>query len=468
MKTLVWLRNDLRTTDNPALSHATIQGDCDVVYLLCPAQWQLHDTAPHRIAFILRSLEDLAENLAALGFPFHIELGSSFKEAPAKILRLAKSIGADRVYANTEIPVDEQRRDSAAELLLESNGVKWQAFDAVCAFSPGTVTKPDNSSYTVYTPFKKRWFSQASHHGVTPLARPKAQGPQLTPSAVPQRVGDVDISLGAELWSAGESAGLKQLSAFLKRQVQHYDAKRDFPALTGTSGLSPHLATGTLSANTCLSAAFKNNQNRWHSGHEGVDVWISELVWREFYHNILAAFPRISKGRAFRIETDQLPWNENQEWLERWQAGETGFPFVDAGMRQLNTTGWMHNRLRMVTSQFLAKHLFLDWREGERYFMSKLVDGDLAANNGGWQWSASTGTDAAPYFRIFNPIRQAERFDPNGDFVRSMVPELSGVEKKRVLEPWRGPAIEGYPEAMIDLSVGRDATLAAWSVLKKR
>ena len=171
-------------------------------------------------------------------------------------------------------------------------------------------------------------------------------------------------------------------------------------------------------------------------------------------------------GQAFKKETDALPWNLSKEQLQRWQQGETGFPFVDAGMRQLNATGWMHNRLRMVTAQFLAKHLFLDWRLGESYFMARLVDGDFAANNGGWQWSASTGTDAVPYFRIFNPIRQAERFDPNGGFVRRMIPELAGADKKQVLEPWKYGGVDGYPAPMIDLSTARDQTLAVWKLAR--
>jgi deoxyribodipyrimidine photo-lyase len=222
------------------------------------------------------------------------------------------------------------------------------------------------------------------------------------------------------------------------------------------------LAAGTLSANQCLQAAQQNNDGKLSGGVSGIDTWISEIIWRDFYNHILAEHPRLAMGRAFKAETDQLPWNHSQEQLQRWQQGETGFPFVDAGMRQLNRTGWMHNRLRMVTAQFLAKHLFLDWRLGEAYFMSQLVDGDFAANNGGWQWSASTGTDAVPYFRIFNPVRQAERFDPEGEFVRQMIPELSDTSAKQALEPWKFGGVGNYPEPMIDLREARDRTLAIW------
>jgi deoxyribodipyrimidine photo-lyase len=240
------------------------------------------------------------------------------------------------------------------------------------------------------------------------------------------------------------------------------------PSLSGTSKLSPHLAAGTVSANQCFQKAYSRNRERLVGGNGSIDTWISELIWREFYNHIMAENPRLATGRAFKTETDALPWNRDSEQLELWQRGETGFPFVDAGMRQLNRTGWMHNRLRMVTAQFLAKHLFIDWRLGESYFMSQLVDGDFAANNGGWQWSASTGTDAVPYFRIFNPIRQAERFDPDGAFVRSMIPELAGASAKQTLEPWKFGGVGSYPKPMIDLSAARDKTLQAWKIIKKK
>ena len=216
----------------------------------------------------------------------------------------------------------------------------------------------------------------------------------------------------------------------------------------------------------CLHAAYIANNSCLAAGNPGLDTWISELIWREFYNHILAAHPRLSMGQAFRRETELLEWNHNDEWLARWQAGETGLPLVDAGMRQLNSTGWMHNRLRMVTSQFLAKHLFINWREGERYFMQNLVDGDLAANNGGWQWSASTGTDAVPYFRMFNPIRQAERFDPTGAFVRSQIPELAHTQGKSIFTPWQYTENSGYPKPVVDLAQARDATLAAWKRIR--
>ena len=190
---------------------------------------------------------------------------------------------------------------------------------------------------------------------------------------------------------------------------------------------------------------------------------MSELIWRDFYTHVLAQNSRISRGRAFKAETDKMQWNVNEEWFERWAKGETGFPIVDAGMRQLNTTGWMHNRLRMITSQFLTKHLFIDWRRGEKYFLSRLVDGEFAANNGGWQWSASTGTDAVPYFRMFNPLRQSERFDPDGSFIREQIPELIDANPKFFANPTaQNDLFSSYPSPMIDLKEERERTLTRW------
>jgi deoxyribodipyrimidine photo-lyase len=328
------------------------------------------------------------------------------------------------------------------------------------------VRKPDGSPYSVFTPFKKRWFAHCIDRGIHCLPRPEPQGSPVAGALTPAVVDDVSKSFGEDRWPSGEANALTTLQEFAAEKIRDYESERDLPNLQGTSQLSPHLAAGTISANQCLEAAYQHNDHRLFGGNPGADTWISELVWREFYNHILAEHPRLAMGHAFKKETDALPWNLSKEQLQRWQQGETGFPFVDAGMRQLNATGWMHNRLRMVTAQFLAKHLFLDWRLGESYFMARLVDGDFAANNGGWQWSASTGTDAVPYFRIFNPIRQAERFDPNGDFVRRMIPELAGADKKQVLEPWKYGGVDGYPAPMIDLSTARDQTLAVWKLAR--
>jgi deoxyribodipyrimidine photo-lyase len=465
---LVWLRTDLRILDNPALFSAAESGHVTALFLLTPEQWQIHGIAPRKIAFILRSLDVVSEQLAERGIETKIILSSRFEDAPRKVLEVATSIQATSVFWNDEIAVDEQRRDDAVAHALSEAGINVTRHHAFTSLPPGSVRKPDGAPYSIFTPFKKRWISICVDRGIHTFPMPESQGPKTPATKAPVTVGDVAKSLGSENWPAGEREGLKLLDRFTDAAILEYDNQRDLPDLEGTSKLSPHLAAGTLSANHCLKAAYACNGHRLSGGNPNIDTWISELIWREFYNHILVEHPRLAMGRAFRPETDLLPWNHSREQLERWQRGETGFPFVDAGMRQLNATGWMHNRLRMVTAQFLAKHLFLDWRLGEAYFMSQLVDGDFAANNGGWQWSASTGTDAVPYFRIFNPVRQAERFDPQGTFVRRMIPELAEASPKQTLEPWKFGGVGNYPAPMIDLGEARDRTLAVWKLARAK
>ena len=463
---LVWFRTDLRTLDNPALFSACQHGHVTGLFLLTPKQWQSHGISDYKIAFMLRSIDVACQHLAALGIQTQVVLGSDFAAASSDVLAAAQSIGATKVFWNDDIAIDEQRRDTKVARALAEAGIAVERHQGFTSLPPGSVVKPDGTPYSVFTPFKKRWFAHCIERGIHCLPQPEPQGPAVSSATTPARVAGVAKSFAEDLWPAGETNGHSTLKEFTERRIVGYENDRDLPSLHGTSQLSPHLAAGTVSANQCLEAAYRNNDQRLFGGNPGADTWISEIVWREFYNHILAEHPRLAMGQAFKTETDALPWNHSQEQLQRWQQGQTGFPFVDAGMRQLNATGWMHNRLRMVTAQFLAKHLFLDWRLGESYFMSQLVDGDFAANNGGWQWSASTGTDAVPYFRIFNPIRQAERFDPNGDFVRSLIPELGGANKKQLLEPWKYGGVAGYPAPMIDLTTARDKTLATWKLAR--
>ena len=283
---------------------------------------------------------------------------------------------------------------------------------------------------------------------------------------VPVSIPEFDPERGRpDLWPAGEQTGRRRLRRFVTRLIERYADDRNDPAREGTSALSPYLAIGAVSVRDCLRAAVGANGGRL-DGENGPGVWISELIWREFYRHVLVGFPRVCMNRAFKPETESLPWREAPADFEAWRQGRTGVPIVDAAMRQLLETGWMHNRLRMVSAMFLTKHLLIDWRWGEKHFMRHLVDGDFASNNGGWQWSASTGTDAAPYFRVFNPYRQSERFDPDGQFIRQYVPELAGVTGRAVHDPSTLPEPEraslDYPEPIVEHEAGRQRSLAAW------
>jgi deoxyribodipyrimidine photo-lyase len=270
--------------------------------------------------------------------------------------------------------------------------------------------------------------------------------------------------------AAGERVARELLRQFMAGPVHAYGARRDFPAQAGTSNLSPHLRAGTIGVRTVLAELNKAREQAADAAQrEGCDAFLNELIWREFYTQVLHHFPRVTRG-AFRPEYDQLAWSENQEHFLAWCAGRTGYPIVDAAMRCLNATGTMHNRLRMIVAMFLTKDLLIHWQWGERYFMRQLVDGDLAANNGGWQWSAGTGTDAAPYFRIFNPVAQAEKFDPEGRFVRRWIPGLNEVPDDMVQHPWENPRLLAraeYPAPIVAHEEQRAKCLAMFKAVKR-
>ena len=463
MPNLVWFRTDLRVRDNPALYYACQSGPVEALFVLTPSQWLEHTISPHRLALILRTLDQLSHDLAELGIPLKIVKSDNYASCISVVVKNAKAIGATGVFFNDEVALNEARRDGEVIAALHRNGIACETFNAFTCLKPGSVRKPDGSAYSVFTPFKRRWLSVLTEVGLDILPAPKAQGPSITPNQAPAKIADTSKDFGSELWKAGERNALSQLNAFCKNRAENYQRDRDIPNVRGTSGLSPQLAMGTISANQCLAAAYKVNGGRWVGPSEGINTWVSEIIWREFYNHILVEHPRLTMGQAVRRETDSLPWNQDTGLLERWQKGETGLPLVDAGMRQLNSTGWMHNRLRMVTAQFLAKHLFLDWRLGEQYFMSKLVDCDIAANNGGWQWAASTGTDAAPYFRFLSPTRQSQRFDVQGVYIKHWIPALADVPSKVLHKPGHQQLLDaGYPEPMVDLAEARERCLAAF------
>ncbi len=266
---------------------------------------------------------------------------------------------------------------------------------------------------------------------------------------------------------------MEKLKKFASDHIDRYKSDRDFPGIPGTSQQSVYLTTGVISPRQCLHIAIEANNGKLDGGLAGPTCWISELIWREFYVHVLEAFPRVCKHRAFKPATDRISWSHDDNMFERWKTGTTGVPIVDAAMRQLNQTGWMHNRLRMVAAMYLTKDLFIDWRWGERYFMQNLVDGFLASNNGGWQWSASTGTDAAPYFRIFNPVSQSRSYDPEGTFIRTYCPELAGLNSDEIHDPYsdatgvaplRRSKLD-YPAPIVDHRAARERVLAAFKAI---
>ena len=450
---LVWFRNDLRCHGHTPLTQALAGGDAvTALHILCPDQWDAHGVAPARRWFVLHSLLELGESLAARGVDLHVLDGGDFDGSVTALENFVAEQGVTEVFCNREYPLNELNRDRAVARRLEAQGVRIHGFDDGVLVPPRALHTGKGTPYTVFTAYRKRWdvwMDDLQPEAVPAPDWPGGQGRfvgrerverALEPLSVPDSV--------TALWHPGEDAARGQLKDFVEQHLGDYKARRDFPAEPGTSGLSAALSAGTLAPLDAYLAARPALQDA--KAREGAATWIGELAWRDFYRQIMHRFPSLATGAPFRPETALLQWSDNEEHFQAWCEGRTGYPLVDAAMRQLVQTGWMHNRLRMLTAMFLTKHLFIDWRKGERFFMAHLVDGDFAANNGGWQWSASTGTDAAPYFRVFSPVRQSHRFDPQGRFIARYVPELATADDKTIHEPWKQPLMTpDYPTTIV-------------------
>jgi len=474
---LVWFRADLRTADNAALAAACQHAGKGVVacFTICPDQWREHDRSGVQVDFVLRTLRELRGSLAALNIPLIVLSVPRFAAVPAALLSLAREHGCQGVYFNREYEVNELRRDAAVAALFERSGLYARGFTDQTLAEPGTVRTLDGKYFTVFSPFKRALYKALERDGVSVLPAPMKQARTGIEAAdVPDRLDGFEshVTDAAELWPAGESHAISRLGRFIEQRLAAYKSRRDLPAVDGTSALSPYLVVGAVSPRQCVRAAMDANAGRLDSGGEGAVHWISEVAWREFYKHILVGFPRVCMGRAFKPDTERLVWETSDPLFDAWCRGQTGVPLVDAGMRQMLRTGWMHNRLRMVTAMYLTKDLFIDWRRGERFFMRHLIDGDLGPNNGGWQWSASTGTDAAPYFRIFNPVSQSRRFDPDAAFIKRYVPELDGIdagESSAIHDPEELPMLLrtrfNYPRPIVDHAKARDRVMAAFKGL---
>lgn len=476
---LVWLRSDLRLRDNSALHAAAERGPVIALYLLSPGQWQRHDDAPCKVDFWLRNLRELRASLDKLHIPLLIRTAGHWDEAPAVITRLCRELEIETVHINEEYGVNEATRDCAVEKALEDHGIRLRSHLDQLFFTPGTILTKGGTYFQVYSQFRKVCYERLNLGVPSLLSMPRAQQKlDIASDAVPAQVEGFEPPPPElrEEWPAGEEAAHERIELFADEILKTYQDTRDLPARDGTSRLSPYLAAGVLSPRQCLHAALASNHGEFETGNSGAVSWINELLWREFYKHILVGFPRVSRHRAFREDTEKLKWRHDQKDLEDWQQGRTGFPIIDAAMRQLLATGWMHNRLRMVVAMFLTKNLLIDWREGERWFRDTLVDADPASNAASWQWVAGSGADAAPFFRIFNPITQGEKFDPDGDYVRRFVPELKDMPAKFIHKPSEAPLLvlkqagvslgKTYPLPIVDHGKARDAAMAAFQGLK--
>ncbi len=488
MRTAIWwLRRDLRLSDNQALAAALANADAVLpVFILDPVLLRSPYVAPRRLAFLYEGLRRLDASLRAHGSYLVVRRGTPHEVLAA----LVRESGAHSVYAEEDYSPYATKRDQqvAAHVPLRLVG-------GLTVHAPGTVVRADGTPYHVFTPFSRAWLS---------LPAPKAEDLLLPPPRIVTPSGIASEALPAgeappefpadELAAqrglirfAGAAAGqlLRSLignsdSAEDQREapIYQYEQMRNRMDIVGTSRLSPYLRFGLLSARQAVVVARRAiDLAPDAAARQSAMTWLNELIWREFYISILAHYPQVRR-HAFRSELEYVPWRNDEEAFVCWCTGRTGYPVVDAAMRQLVQTGWMHNRARMIVASFLVKDLLTDWRWGERWFMQQLLDGDPAANNGGWQWSAGTGTDAAPYFRIFNPVTQGKKFDPLGDYVRRWVPELGRVPTEHIHEPWRMPPEvqratgcrigEDYPAPCVDHQAARPRILAAYAAARAK
>lgn len=449
MSNILWIRRDLRIHDNPALVAAVENGVSIAVFISTPQQWQQHHLAPIKADFIYRHLKQLESQLAEFGISLLHLKASDFDDQARQLIELYEQLDAKCVYANSEPEVDEQTRDQQ----MISNGVNLQISSCDVMLPLGSVLNKQGEMFKVFTPFKNAWLKEVQVKGIicspAPIVPAKLQQTQLQQTQRPQsqlpddlkasRISaDYDFDfprVDSSRWPLSQDVLGNVIPNFLTNKVNDYTRLRDIPSVKGTSGLSPYLAIGAVSPRWLAIQLIQQQPDLLFDTQLPAFSWLNELIWRDFYKHLMFHHPKLVKGANFQQKYNGLDWYQDHPSFKAWCEGKTGYPLVDAAMRQLVETGWMHNRLRMVVASFLTKHLLIDWRWGERFFMSHLIDGDFSANNGGWQWASSTGCDAQPYFRIFNPITQSEKFNPKGIFIRKYIPELQNIPDKHVHFP---------------------------------
>jgi deoxyribodipyrimidine photo-lyase len=458
-----WIRRDIRLQDNEALLSA-IQSADQLVPLFILEPVLINGAAPKRLNFLFQALQGLDRQLQELGSHLIVRQGPASKA----LTELAKSFDNLTIFAHEDFSPFAKERDQSLHSHLD-----LQLNPGVVLRHPNAVRKADGDPYIVYTPYKNKWYEKPLPMPADCIPAPKSLPP--LPDGLESQ--PLPAYQASDHFPGTAEEANRRLSQFIQKGIQHYQSRRNHLAQEGTSRLSPYLRFGLLSVREAFAQAqLALIKARETAQRKEIRTWMDELVWREFYTAILYHHPKVMKG-PFREAYAAINWREAPEDLEAWQHGLTGYPIVDACMRQLLATGWMHNRGRMIVASFLTKDLLINWQEGESWFMSQLIDGDPAANNGGWQWSAGTGTDAAPYFRIFNPILQGQKFDTEGKFIARWVPELAALPIKWRHEPWKMKAADAqkygfrpgkdYPHPIVDHKLARQRTLAAYQVARE-
>lgn len=475
LQNIVWIRRDLRLHDHHALSMALKSGTTQLLFIFDPAILdKLTDKSDRRITFILESLKAIETELRKIGGSLIVEIG----EPKDVFEKLHEKYQFNHLFFNRDYEPYAKIRDQKVEKFLLSKGVEVTHFKDHVIFEKHEVLSQSREIYKVFTPYKNKWLETFKNNDSTipnfkcdlkTIFQTKPLN-SLLEKDFHQEIGFINME--DNLLKGGSSEALKRLKLF-ENDISMYHQWRDLPALNKTSNLSPYIRHGNLSIRDMIRLPNKILEKE---KNEGANIWWSEIIWRDFYQMILDVFPKVEKS-AFKPQYDQISWLGDQGHFIRWCNGDTGYPIVDAAMRCLNATGMMHNRLRMIVASFLCKTLLIDWRLGEKYFAQKLLDFDLAANNGGWQWSSSTGVDAQPYFRIFNPYTQSEKFDSEGEFIRTWCPELSHFDKKLIHYPQDADIVEqakaqcvigkDYPHPIVSYKVNREKAIAMYKTAVK-
>jgi deoxyribodipyrimidine photo-lyase len=459
-RSIIWFRRDLRLADNAALLAGIRQGELIPAFVIDPALLNSDRVGPKRAAWLAANVRELDRSLRERGSQLIVRRG----EPAAELIKLARETQSTNVFFNLDLTPYAQRRDQRVALELEQNGITVESFDDMTVHHPEEVVTQTGRPYQVFTAFKKAWLA---------LPKPAADDVEALPEQMPLLVSVSSLALDVddkiELPTAGEAAALDRLNEFLEETIYGYGTGRNLLDRKATSFLSPYLRFGALSIRQAYwGAKAAIDLATSQEAQTGAEAWLNELIWREFYQALLYHFPHTIK-LPLREQFANFEWLDDSAAFNAWCEGRTGYPVVDAAMRMLNATGWMHNRARMIVASFLTKDLLIDWRKGERYFMQQLIDGDSASNVGGWQWAAGVGADAQPFFRVFNPTLQGQRFDPDGVFVKQWLPELRGVPIELVHEPWKLSASDqqqygviigrDYPAPIVDHGFARDRAL---------
>lgn len=467
---LLWLRRDLRLHDHAVLAHALAQDGAVQPVFVFDTNILASFPNPHdrRLSFIAHTLCAIDTALRSRGGGLLVLHGKAEEILP----RLARTLGADHIFAAEDFEPATMRRDACVQEATEG---RLTLVKDHLIFSPTEILREGKSPYKVFTPYSRAWLAALSPTSSAPhpiheqgryanadTLRQQAQeagfrvlAPEQGAEALLAAIGYKEVALNE--WPVDDARA--RLSRFVKEHVHAYPTQRDVPSVQGTSRLSPYLRFGLVSVRECLAAA----QSAGNS-----EKWIAELIWREFYAAILYHFPHTPTQEFNPSFNGTISWSQDEKKLEQWKQGRTGYPIVDAAMRELLSIGWMHNRTRMITASFLTKDLHIDWRLGEAHFAQHLMDYELASNVGGWQWAASTGTDAQPWFRIFNPVLQSQRFDPRGEYIRAYVPEIAHLSDKDIHEPWKKARPAGYPAPIVEHDLARKQILEIFTAAARQ